>query len=77
MGNDGLGADPAGALGALLPSFAGGFRVVGGILTIGSGVVGFFCLAALGQSIFLLLDMEENTRITAQAMATIARRMGQ
>ena len=32
--------------------------------------------AALGQGIYLLLDMEENTRLTAQALVQIARRQG-
>jgi hypothetical protein len=33
-------------------------------------------LAALGQGLYVLLDLEENTRITAHALAQIARRMG-
>jgi hypothetical protein len=77
LGDDGLGmgGGAAGALGSLLP-FASGFRVAGGIATIAGGVLTFFFLAALGQAVYVLLDMEENTRITAQAMAHIARRMG-
>jgi hypothetical protein len=75
LGDDPLGGSGAGALGALLP-LAAGFRVAGGVLTIAGGILSFFCLAALGQGIYVLLDMEENTRITAQALATIARRMG-
>jgi hypothetical protein len=74
-----LGGNPAGALGGLggLLSFASGLRVAGGILTIAGGIVTFFALIALGYGLHLLLDMEENTRLTAQAMAHIARRMGQ
>jgi hypothetical protein len=77
MGDDGLGLGmgPAAGIGALLP-FASGFRVAGGIATIATGVLTFFFLAALGQAVYVLLDMEENTRLTAQAMAQIARRMG-
>jgi hypothetical protein len=77
LGGDdlGLGTGPIGGVGALLP-FASGFRVAGAIATIAGGVLTFFFLAALGQAIYVLLDMEENTRITAQAMAQIARRMG-
>ena len=33
--------------------------------------------AVVRSGLHLLLDMEENTRITAQALAQIARRMGQ
>jgi hypothetical protein len=77
LGDDGLGlgTGPAAGIGALLP-FASGFRVAGGIATIATGVLTFFFLAALGQAVYVLLDMEENTRITAQAMSHIARRMG-
>jgi hypothetical protein len=75
MGGEGLGGGPAAALGLLIP-FAAGFRVAGAIATIAGGVLTFFFLAALGQAVYVLLDMEENTRITAQAMAAIARRMG-
>lgn len=73
LGGTGLG--PGGA-GALLPALAGGLRWIGAVTTIGGGVISFFLLAALGQAIYVLLDMEENTRITAHAMAHIARRMG-
>jgi hypothetical protein len=72
-GGAGLGA---GGIGALLPALAGGLRWIGAVTTIGGGVISFFLLAALGQAIYVLLDMEENTRITAHAMAQIARRMG-
>lgn len=78
LGDDGLGlgTSPAPGIGMLLP-FAAGFKVAGGIITVATGVLSFFFLAAIGQAIYVLLDMEENTRITAQAMAHIARRMGQ
>jgi hypothetical protein len=79
LGDDGLGGlgtGPVGGIGMLLP-FASGFKVAGGIATIATGVLTFFFLAALGQAVYVLLDMEENTRITAQAMTHIARRMGQ
>jgi hypothetical protein len=66
----------AGGVGALLPALAGGLRWIGALTTLGGGVISFFLLAALGQAIYVLLDMEENTRITAHAMAHIARRMG-
>jgi hypothetical protein len=72
-GGTGLGP---GGIGALLPALAGGLRWIGAVTTIGGGVISFFLLAALGQAIYVLLDMEENTRITAHAMAQIARRMG-
>jgi hypothetical protein len=73
LGGAGIGA---GGIGALLPALAGGLRWIGAVTTIGGGVISFFLLAALGQAIYVLLDMEENTRITAHAMAHIARRMG-
>jgi hypothetical protein len=76
LGGLGGGVGPAGGIGALLPMLAGGLRWVGALGTIGGGVLSFFFLAALGQGLYVLLDMEENTRITAQAMAQIARRMG-
>jgi hypothetical protein len=66
----------AGGAGALLPLLAGGLRWVGALTTIGGGVLSFFLLAALGQGLYVLLDLEENTRITAHALAQIARRMG-
>src|SRR5947209_5442966 len=68
-----LSGSPGGGLGGLggLLSLTSGLRVTGGILTIGGGVMGFFCLIALGYGLHLLLDMEENTRITAQALAQI------
>jgi len=73
LGSTGVGA---GGLGALLPALAGGLRWIGAVTSIGGGVISFFLLAALGQAIYVLLDMEENTRITAYAMSQIARRMG-
>lgn len=78
-GLGGLGAGmpgAAGGMGALLPMLAGGLRWIGALTLIGGGVLGFFLLAALGQGLYLLLDLEENTRVTAGAMAQIARRMG-
>jgi hypothetical protein len=75
LGGGGLGGG-AGGIGALMPLLAGPLRMIGAISTIGGGVLSFFFLAALGQAIIVLLDMEENTRITAQAMAHMARRIG-
>ena len=51
-------------------------KLAGAVTTIGGGILSFFFLAALGQGIYLLLDMEENTRLTAQALIQIARRQG-
>jgi hypothetical protein len=82
LGPDGMGGLGGGGLGgpggaaSLLPMLAGGLRWVGALTTIGGGVLSFFLLAALGQALYLLLDVEENTRITASALAQIARRMG-
>lgn len=74
LGGGGIGG--AGGIAALLPLLAGPLRLIGAISTIGGGVLSFFFLAAIGQAILVLLDMEENTRITAQAMAHMARRIG-
>lgn len=74
LGGGGLGG--AGGAGAWLPLLAGGLRWVGALTTLGGGVLSFFLLASLGQALYLLLDVEENTRITASALAQIARRMG-
>jgi hypothetical protein len=74
-----LGAPPspgAGQLGPLLTVLMPGLKMFGVVSTIGGGILSFFFLAALGQGLYLLLDMEENTRITAQALAQIARRQG-
>lgn len=56
----------------LLPSI----KVGSGILTIATGVVTFFLLLALGMLMYVLLDMEQNTRSAAAAMSAIAQRMG-
>lgn len=70
------GVGGAGGASALLPLLAGGLRWVGALTTLGGGVLSFFLLAAIGQGLYVLLDLEENTRITAGALAQIARRMG-
>ena len=44
--------------------------------SFGGGILSFFFLAAMGHGLHLLLDMEENTRLTAQALVQIARRQG-
>jgi hypothetical protein len=74
-----LGASPnpgAGQLAPLINVLMPGLKMLGVVSTIGGGILSFFFLAALGQGLYLLLDMEENTRITAQALAQIARRQG-
>ena len=74
-----LGVSPspgAGQLGPLLTVLMPGLKMFGVVSTIGGGILSFFFLAATGQALYLLLDMEENTRITAQALAQIARRQG-
>lgn len=76
LGGIGGGMGGGSGAGALLPLLAGGLRWVGALSMLGGGVFSFFLLAALGQGLYLLLDMEENTRITAGALAQIARRMG-
>jgi hypothetical protein len=76
-GDLGLSPSPgAGQLGPLLGFLLPGLKMVGAVTTIGGGILTFFFLMALGQGLYLLLDMEENTRITAQALAQIARRQG-
>jgi hypothetical protein len=79
-GGGDLGLPPtsgAGQLGPLLGLLLPGLKMIGAVTTIGGGVLSFLFLLALGHGIYLLLDMEENTRITAQALAQIARRQGQ
>jgi hypothetical protein len=66
----------ASQLGPLLTLLGPSLKMFGAVTTIGGGVLSFFLLAALGQGLYLLLDMEENTRITAQALSQIARRQG-
>ncbi len=74
-GEIGMPAGPgAGQLGPLLTVLMPGLKMVGAVTTIGGGILGFFFLAAMGQGLYLLLDMEENTRLTAQALVQIARR---
>jgi hypothetical protein len=76
-GELGLPTNPgAGQLGPLLGFLLPGLKMIGVVTTIGGGVLSFFFLAALGYGVHLLLDMEENTRITAHALAQIARRQG-
>lgn len=76
-GDLGLAPNPSnGQLGALLTVLMPGLKMFGVVSTIGGGILSFFFLAATGQALYLLLDMEENTRITAQALAQIARRQG-
>jgi hypothetical protein len=75
LGGLGGGLGGAGAAGALLPLLASGLRWVGALTMLGGGVLSFFILAAIGQGLYVLLDLEENTRITAGALAQIARRM--
>jgi hypothetical protein len=75
-GGDGgdLGLPTSPGLGQLGP--LPGLKMIGVVTSIGGGVMSFFFLAGLGYGIHLMLDMEENTRITAQALAQIARRQG-
>lgn len=54
----------------------GGIQFAGGIFTLITGVSAFLVLLAIGLLIYVVLDMEENTRVAAQAMSAIARRMG-
>ena len=75
-GDLGVGSSPGSQLGPLLTMLMPGLKMVGAVTTIGGGILSFFFLAALGQGIYLLLDMEENTRLTAQALVQIARRQG-
>jgi hypothetical protein len=76
-GDLGLPTTPGvGQLGPLLGMLLPGLKMIGLVTTIGGGVLSFFFLAALGYGLHLMLDMEENTRITAQALAQIARRQG-
>jgi hypothetical protein len=76
-GDLGLPTSPGlGQLGPLLGLLLPGLKMIGVVTTIGGGVMSFFFLAGLGYGIHLMLDMEENTRITAQALAQIARRQG-
>jgi hypothetical protein len=75
MGGElGMPANPgAGQIGPLL-GLLPGLKLLGVVTTIGGGVLSFFFLAAMGHGLHLLLDMEENTRMTAQALYHIARR---
>jgi hypothetical protein len=73
-GLEGGGAAQTQALMALLTPLLGGVRVVAAIAVIGTGVGGFFALMVLAQALYLLLDVEQNTRVTAQALAALARR---
>jgi hypothetical protein len=77
-GGDDLGFPPSPGVGQLAPllGLLPGLKMFGAVTTIGGGVLTFFFLVALGYGLHLLLDMEENTRITAQALAQIARRQG-
>jgi hypothetical protein len=76
-GDLGLPTSPgAGQLGPLLGMLLPGLKTIGALATLGGGILSFFFLAALGYGLHLLLDMEENTRITAHALAQIARRQG-
>jgi len=54
----------------------GGLQFAGGVMTLVTGVGGFLLLLAVGLIIYVILDMEESTRVAAQAMSAIARRMG-
>jgi hypothetical protein len=75
-GELGLPQSPGSQLGPLLTMLMPGLKMAGAVMTIGGGILSFFFLAALGQGIYLMLDMEENTRLTAQALVQIARRQG-
>ena len=75
-GDLGMGPSPTSQLGPLLTFLMPTLKVAGAVTTIGGGILSFFFLAGLGQGIYLLLDMEENTRLTAQALVQIARRQG-
>jgi hypothetical protein len=75
-GDLGVGPSPASQLGPLLTFLLPSLKMVGAVTTIGGGILSFFLLLAMGQGIYLLLDMEENTRLTAQALVQIARRQG-
>jgi hypothetical protein len=75
-GDLGVSPGPASQLGPLLTFIMPGLKMAGAVTTIAGGILSFFFLAALGQGIYLLLDMEENTRLTAQALVQIARRQG-
>ncbi len=76
-GDLGLAPNPgAGQLGPLLTVLMPSLKWFGAVTTIGGGILSFFFLLAMGHGLYLLLDMEENTRITAQALSQIARRQG-
>jgi hypothetical protein len=76
-GDLGLPQSPgAGQLGPLLGMLAPSLKMFGAVTTIGGGILSFFFLVAMGYGLHLLLDMEENTRLTAQALVQIARRQG-
>jgi hypothetical protein len=59
-----------------IASLLAGLQFAGGAFTLITGVFGFLVLLAAGMLIYVILDMEENTRTAAQAMSSIARRMG-
>ena len=74
-----LGVPPspgAGQLGPLISVLMPGLKMFVVVSTIGGGILSFFFLLAMGHGLYLLLDMEENTRITAQALSHLARRQG-
>lgn len=77
-GNDlGLSPSPgAGQLGPLLGLMLPGLKLFGAVTTIGGGILSWLLLLAIGQALYLLLDMEENTRITVNALLQLARRQG-
>ena len=71
----GPGAAAGHAVSAIAPILAS-LQFAGGVFTLVTGVGGFLVLLAAGLLIYVILDMEENTRTAAQAMSAIARRMG-
>jgi hypothetical protein len=76
------GASAGGAPGAgdviapLLGGLMAGMKISGGLMTIATGIGACLIQLALGLVVYVFIDIEENTRLGAQAMTAIARRMG-
>ena len=66
------GANPALQMLAVLPFLKGPLV----LLTLATGVFAFLIQVAMGQAIYVLLDMEENTRQASTLLAALARRSG-
>lgn len=66
------GANPALLVLGVLPFLKGPIA----LLTLATGVFAFLIQVAMGQAIYVLLDMEENTRQSSALLAALARRSG-